>query len=128
MMKLIARWGLLAYIWNKHHSAIRIVCLCTFLLLLVVVLHSEYIAYCDVSASISCNASLSYILKWGGILTIVLVAIALLKLRFPQQTSLKVIDNPHRVIQPKSDAFDVIRNKAKLSSRGDRLIQSKPDR
>lgn len=129
MLNLITRWAFIACIWNKHHKVIKVLCLCSPLVLLIFVLHSEYIAYCNISDTKTCAIGLSFTFKWIGILSIILVAIVLSKYKHPAPSSAHEQITRTRLRNPqKSDGFDEIRNKKRLLSRGDILILSKPNR
>lgn len=127
MIRLAARWAFLAYIWSKYHYAIRLFLVSSFLILVVLFLHAEYIFYCDLTNTTSCNIAPSFIWKWGAILAIVLVSLALLKCKSPSKNREKENDSVTSA-QLQGDGFDAIRHKAKLSSHVDQMIQRKPDR
>lgn len=128
MLKIASRWIFLGYIWSKYHRRIKSLCLCLVLVAIIVSLHSEYISYCEATKQQACNIGLSYIAKWGSALLVVVVVTAWVKFPVTRKTSSKEarLEPPNHTY--KEDGFDVIRRKSKLVSRGDRIIQSKPDR
>ena len=128
MLKFATRWMLLGYIWNKYHRIIKTLSLYLVLITLIVTLHSEYISYCKAIEQQACNIGFSYIVKWVSVLFVAVVLAAWINFPVKGKTLAKKARLEPSCHAYKEDKFDAIRTKVKLVSRGDRIIQNKPDR
>lgn len=102
----------------------------TVAVVLVHVLHGEYLEYVQLSGN-DAHLVLSYVIKWGALVVVAASYIAFLVLgsRTPSRAkseSARPVTMPRGDKAPTDDGFDFLRQKKRLDNKAEKVISGKP--
>jgi len=127
MFKFLAKSAIASLIWSKYHKIIVSTILLFILYFIISFIHDDYLEYAELSEETT-NVALSYILKWGALITATAIYYFtnIYKFKAPEtaaETSSakpeKAKKSKHKEKAKQQDPFAEIRNKEKLNSKAD---------